>query len=107
MNRTQRVNRLISSFMDYHNQGYSIQEIAEKLSISYVTVYHYLDEIAKNNDTTREELLQKVHQTERSDKGQSRKEISINSEEIVLNLKNLVTEVDCLINKISEALKED
>ena len=107
MKRTQRVDNLINSFMDYHNQGYSIQEIAQKLNVSNVTVYSHLDEIAKKYGKTREDLLKVVHPNERIDKGFSRKSSSVNSEELLESLKSILNETNCLIKKISESLKEE
>lgn len=107
MKRTQRVAILVDSFMDYHNQGYSIPEIAEKLNVSNVTIYQHLEEIARKNGKTREDLLKVVHSVERIDKGISRKGSTIYSEEVIKSLQDIITDVDCLINKISETLNEE
>ena len=37
--RTQRVENLIAGFMEYHNQGLSILEIAEIFEVEFSTVY--------------------------------------------------------------------
>lgn len=59
MARTQRVIALIDNFMDYHEQGFSIMEIAKIFNVDFSTVYNYLQEIADKNNVTRESLLEK------------------------------------------------
>lgn len=46
------------NFMTLHNQGYSIAEIAAQFELSAPTVYRHLDEIARENKVTRNDLLQ-------------------------------------------------
>ena len=58
---SERVNQLIEHFMEDHNQGLSVSEIADKHKVSTRTVYGHLDEIAKQNNVTRESLLQVPH----------------------------------------------
>lgn len=57
--RTQRVEKLIREFMQYHNDGYSILEIAKLFEVDFSTVYNYLEEIANANGVTRESLLER------------------------------------------------
>ena len=47
--------------MECHREGMGIQEIAEKFGTTSTTVYRYLEEIARENGMTREELLERVH----------------------------------------------
>lgn len=61
---SERVRRLVNhDFMQLHNEGYSIPEIARITSLSSVTVYNHLQAIADKYGTTRDELL-KVHRKE-------------------------------------------
>ena len=55
---SERVNVMKKNFMTLHEQGYSIPEIAQKFNLSFCTVYRLLDEIAKENNLIREDLLQ-------------------------------------------------
>lgn len=55
---TQRVKNLKENFMQYHNDGYTIPEIAKIFKVDVSTVYANLDEIAQANNVTRESLLQ-------------------------------------------------
>ena len=57
--RTQRVEKLIREFMYYHNQNYSIGEIAEIFEVDFSTVYKNLQKIADANGVTRDSLLVK------------------------------------------------
>ena len=57
MARTQRVERLLKEFMQYHNAGYTVLEIAKIFKVDFSTVNNYLQEIADANGVTRESLL--------------------------------------------------
>ena len=59
MARTQRVERLLKEFMQYHNAGYTVLEIAKIFKVDFSTVYNYLQEIADANGVTRESLLER------------------------------------------------
>ena len=54
---TERVKSYKRNFMTLHEKGYSIPEIAEKCNISVRYAYMVLQEIADENNVTREELL--------------------------------------------------
>lgn len=58
--RSERVNIMMKNFMDFHEKGFSIYEIAEQFQVSVRTVYNNLQEIADKNGVTRNELLQQV-----------------------------------------------
>ena len=61
--RTQRVEKLIKEFMHYHNEGYSILDIANIFEVDYSTVYKVLQEIADANNVSRESLLERKSST--------------------------------------------
>ena len=54
---TERVKFYKNNFMRFHEEGYSIPEIAGKCNISCGHAYALLQEIADANEVTREELL--------------------------------------------------
>lgn len=56
---TQRVENLKKDFMKYHNDGYSIRDIADIFHVDFSTVYKHLQEIAETHGVTRESLLKK------------------------------------------------
>ncbi len=60
---SERVVQMKANFMELHEAGMTIPEIADKFNLSRATVYRHLDEIASQNGVTREALLQQVHQT--------------------------------------------
>lgn len=59
--RSEKVSRMIDNFMELHNEGYTIPEIAKKFNLSETCVRNHLQEIADNNGVSRESLLQIVH----------------------------------------------
>ena len=60
--QSQSVSDMIDHFMEYHNIGYGIPEIAAKFGLSTTTVYSKLQEIAeKNGFYDRKELLERIH----------------------------------------------
>ena len=61
--RTQRVEKLIKEFMQYHEEGYSILDIAKIFNVDISTVYNNLQEIADSNNVSRESLLERKSST--------------------------------------------
>lgn len=61
---SERVVQMKANFMNLHQEGWSISEIADKYNLSKPTVYRHLETIASQNGVTRESLLQHVHQTQ-------------------------------------------
>lgn len=59
--KTARVEFMLKNFMELHESGYNIREIAQITGVSKETIYYYLDSIAKSNGVKREELLEQQH----------------------------------------------
>ena len=59
--QNERTLKMKQDFMKLHNDGLSIKEIAVKFNLSPTTIYKSLDEIAKKEDCSREDLLKVVH----------------------------------------------
>lgn len=57
----ERTLQMMENFMELHNAGWTIKQIADKYELSVSTVYARLQEIADENGVTREELLKVVH----------------------------------------------
>ena len=57
MKESERMRQLKENFMQLHNEGDLIPEIAEKFSLDASTVYRALQSIADANNVSREELL--------------------------------------------------
>ncbi len=59
--QSERTLKMKEDFIELHNQGLDIKEIAEYFHLNLTTVYHSLDEIAKKAGVSRESLLQRPH----------------------------------------------
>ena len=66
MSTSERTFKLLEGFMSYHEQGYSIPEIANFFGLSTSTVYRNLGKIAKNAGVSRESLLEKPFEADHS-----------------------------------------
>lgn len=53
----ERTLRMMESYVDLHNAGHTVAEVAKMFNLSESTVYARLGEIAKKAGTTREKLL--------------------------------------------------
>lgn len=103
--KTQRVKYMEEHFMEFHNEGLSIPEIAVKCEVTTTTIYQKLQEIAKSNGVTREELLERVHPPHIVVNVTHRQGYTDFNE--VLNLaKDLENQISMLINEIHN-LRED
>lgn len=106
MARTQRVENLKKNFMQYHQAGYSIPEIAAEFNVDFSTVYKYLDEIAKENGVTRESLLQNASFTKENSPASFRKD-RIDIEELQKNFDNLNTDLTTIITQLDNILTQE
>ena len=102
MARTQRVENLVKNFMLYHNDGYSICEIADVFEVDFSTVYKHLQEIADNNGVTRESLLVIPHSSTSSHLPFYKEKINI--EELKNSFIQLEADVDKVIENIDRIL---
>lgn len=57
---SETVNVMKQNFMALHNDGYTIPEIAQKYNLDKSTVYRHLDDIARENGVSRDDLLQVI-----------------------------------------------
>ena len=105
MARTQRVENLTQKFMQYHEAGYSIREIAAKFNVDRSTIYNYLDEIAKENGVTRESLLQRASFTKETSQASFTRDI-IDIEELQQNFTTLSDQITNIIPQLQNLLKE-
>lgn len=81
---SERMRLMKENFIELHQQGFTIPEIATKFNLGKATVYHTLQEIADANGVSRESLLQIVRTpTERAYKEEAKK-VKVN----VTDLKN-------------------
>lgn len=104
---TQRVKAMKENFMKYHNEGYTIPEIAEIFNVVPKTIYRCLDDIAKANGVTRESLLQKApyppHITSKAAYQRDKVEI----EELQKSFTNLEHDLTEVINQLETILTKE
>ena len=95
------------NFMELHQQGFTIPEIAEKYNLGKATVYRSLQEIADANGVSRESLLKVVRTpTERAYREEAKK-VKVNVEELKNGFKEAGNLLDSLIGIIDETLREE
>ena len=96
------------NFIDLHNEGLSISEIAARFKLSGSTVYRYLDEIAKENGTSREDLLQKsLYHTQAERLRREEKEAKASFEKVqkeLAVLQNSLQIVRSLVDNVKESI---
>lgn len=99
---TQRVENFIKNFMQYHNNGYSVKEIADIFKIDFSTGYKKLQEIADANGVTRESLLEKKAYTGYSRLPFYKEKVDV--EELMSEFDKVDEGLDNLISKIADIL---
>jgi len=105
---SERTRVMRENFMTYHEQGYTIKEIAEKSGLSDFTVYHNLQRIADEHGVSRDSLL-KVVKGPRSERAfqEERQRVTVNVEELRAGFQEAGNLIDFLIETIDETLKEE
>ena len=100
---SERVRVMKENFMNLHNAGYSIPQIAEQHNLDKMTVYRHLQEIADANNVSRESLLQIVRSpSERAIQKEEERKARITVEELRQGYKEVGQGIDSLKAKISE-----
>lgn len=105
---SERVIRMKQNFMQLHNNGKTIKEIAEIYNLHYTTVYDYLQEIADANNMTRTDLLTRViiRTSNSNSKNKSTNTTSIDFKEIDKSFDVVTNELSNLIQNIDLFSKE-
>lgn len=105
---SERVHVMKENFMTWHNQGFSIPEIAEMSHLSFNSVYNHLQEIAYENGVTRESLLQIVR-TQKSPKAwkDEEKRVRIDTLSMAEDFKKAAETVNSLISQIDKVIEEE
>lgn len=105
MKRTENVSKMLENFMELHNEGYTIPEIAQKYNVEKSTVYHLLQQIADANGVTRESLLQIVHSNHVMTKARISKATQVNPEELKAAFERANKEVKNLTRIVDQILE--
>ena len=102
---SERVRRMKENFMSLHEEGKTILEIATLFNLSRDTVYRHLGDIAAQNGTTRENLLQQVHKTPAFWK-REQKQVHVDVDELYRNFDIADQALSTIINQIDRILEE-
>lgn len=104
---SERMRLLKENFMELHQQGFSIPEIAEKYNLGSAAIYSYaLQSIADANGVSRQSLLKTIRKpTEREHKEEDKK-VKANVTELKNGFREAEELLDTLINTINETLRE-
>lgn len=105
MARTQRVEKLVKEFMQYHNNGYSILEIAEIFNVSFSAIYKHLQEIADFNGVSRESLLERNSSTHNTIHQPFLKE-KVDAQTLLNGFNTIETEINKIIAEIDTILEK-
>lgn len=105
---SERVRLMKENFMNLHNAGYSIPEIAEKHNLSADTVYRHLQKIADANNVSRKELLKIVRApSERAIQKEEERKTKVTVEELRDGFRQAGERIDFLIGEIDGILQYD
>lgn len=105
--RSERVNKLIRNFMEWHEDGKTIEEIADLCHVSIFTVYENLQEIADNHGVSRDSLLERPHKDhEVLSPRVSKKNEKINREELTKNFSDAISSISGIIAAIDKELEK-
>lgn len=95
-------------FMELHEDGKTIKEIAAKYNITARSVYLHLQEIADENGVSRESLLDMVQKEHDVSKKHVRKKCEkVDPEELKKDFEGAIKHVNDIIEKIDIILKEE
>lgn len=104
---SERMRLLKENFMELHNQGFGILEIATKFNLSDKSVYRTLQAIADANGVSRASLLQVIRTpTERAYKEEEKK-TRVDVETLRSGFRETEELLDSLIEIIEETLREE
>lgn len=104
---SERVKLMKEGFMELHNRGMTIPEIADYYEVAPWTVYDALQNIADANGVARESLLQRAQKSHVMTKKTLKYEAKVNPEELSENFSKMIKDVDKLIENIDEILEKE
>lgn len=112
MATSERVLSMKRGFMQQHEDGKTISEIAEHFGVSIWSVYNNLQEIADANGVTRESLLVRVHKPHEILKiREAREKEKINPEKLLEKFeeidKNLIGVIEDINNILEKEQEEE
>lgn len=105
-NTSERVQQLKKNFMKHHQKGETIKEIANRYHVTPRHIYSILQDIADENNVSRESLLTAPH-CDHVRKASYKNSGQINPEEIRKKFNTMISNAKTLINKIDSILQEE
>ena len=104
----ERTLKMMENFMQLRREGYSIQEISKMYGLSWSTVYGRLEEIARMNGVTREDLLDQPISADHSGRNFAPVK-KIEATDLINKIEAVIREVEEVMEQINltiEQLKE-
>ena len=104
---SERAKLMKQNFMELHNRGLTIPEIAERYDLSKITVYRNLQTVADENGFSRESLLQIIRMP--TDKAYAReaKKVSVDVQQLKEEFKKVKSSITFLIEIIDQTLEQE
>lgn len=103
---SERVQQLKQGFMELHEKGYTIPEIAGKFNVNPSTVYAHLEEIAKEHGFYRTDLLQVVKTSSSTYLRTEEQYFKVDSGNLSQDFKIAIDSVDKLISTVDNILEQ-
>lgn len=104
---SERARLMKQNFMELHNRGLTIPEIAERYSLSNETIYKKLQIIADENGVSRESLLQIVRIPNDKAYAKEAKKVSVDVQQLKEEFKKVGNSIDFLIETISKTVEQE
>ena len=104
--RQERTLQMIKGFLKDHQNGLTIPEIAKKYNLSVTTVRNYLDQIAEENNVSRDSLLERVHPPHYMSESINRPTPRISDEEFKSKADSVQQSLDELNDAVGKSAKQ-
>ena len=104
---SERSKQMRSSFMELHEQGFSIPEIAAKFNLAPETIYRNLQRIADENNVERASLLQRIRTPSEKAYKEEAKRVKVNVEDLENDFVETKKSILTIINTIEKILEEE
>lgn len=105
-NKSVRMAELKKNFMKHHEEGKTIKEIAELYNVSIRHIYNSLQDIADENNVSRESLLKNIHKKHQPPQN-IKSAGQINPAEMNENFYGIINNAKIIIKKIDSILQEE
>ena len=106
--KSERVKRMMAEFMQWHNEGYSIPQIAVIFNLSWSSVYKNLQAIADANGVPRTSLLQIVRtKSNETFIREEEKKVHVDVQELRNSFSNARMAISRICNKINNIIIEE